>query len=225
MIPTSFQLPRRDGTIETIEVPSRGTDHTTAMGMFGKACLLIGEEWHLRDKHGKRDHDWTKKVCYALIIAMTEQGFGELFRDRLVEFDRKPAGERVEQLFLRGIRAIFAHDLGIIELINPHRFADELWIAYRHYVPVEFLTGFLRTNSPKKRPSLINEGRIDPEMRAWVVIERARDDCPNLRGSYDDQLETKVVGLRGLLPLIDDYMHRQDLRRQKFAETTMEKWD
>lgn len=202
MLRNGFAMPRHGGEAIPIDVPAANVPHETAMALFGEAATTISKEFHARNKARAECPEWLQRVCYQLIGMMVSHGFNDLFGERVKNYGRKWGAKSANSNpFHQGLFAIFAHDKGALGAEKRWLFGLRLWYAYRHYVPHEFLMGFLHqvwTNSPEQR---VLAGHIEHEFELWVAFSRARDPAADRRGTYPAAIEDRADQIREVSPL------------------------
>jgi hypothetical protein len=172
---------------------------------FGPANIdaiarFLQEEWRVRrhpstPKTTPGPIPWLGKTVYTVLRPMLEAGVKELFNERINEHSRHQHGQRSGlNPFQFGLLALFADAPKAMSAAFRERMAKELWYAYRHYVPPEFLLGFL---SQVRSPGLARrsaDGEIEPGFEQWIIRahsavindEEANDDA---RGTYPKPIE------------------------------------
>lgn len=188
-----FQMPTLAGAATAIDVPVVGASDLAAMALFGEASGLISTELHVRKKEKAEHREWLQGVTYQLIGMIISNGFAGLFKERIANFDRKrPATAKQINPFQIGLLATFAHDKGVMNEPERRYFGTRLWYAYRHYVPHEFLAGFLHQVWVKGAEERAATDYIEPNFVSWVMLQRAVDPTPMRRGQYPAAFEERV---------------------------------
>ncbi len=141
-------------------------------------------------KH-KKESDlakWIRPVCYRFIIHCEKQGLLENLYSRIKSYGRYTDKE---ELFSRALLAIFAEDRANFTETDRRRYNRQLWYAYRHYVPWEFLNGFITTVQDfDKKKSLAT---IENGFAEWIIMNRTNDhDTTGIRESYPKYIEQEV---------------------------------
>ncbi len=173
------------------------------MDIFGGASDLICTELHVRKKANADYREWLQGVTYQLIGMIISNGFAGLFEERIANFGRRrPATAKQINPFQIGHLATFAHDKGVMNETERHHFGTRLWYAYRHYVPHEFLAGFLHQVWAKGTEQRAATDYIEPDFVSWVMFERAVDPTPECRGQYPIAIEEKVERVRIMADVI-----------------------
>jgi hypothetical protein len=173
---------------------------------FDRASDMVCRKWEARKRSAGEDRGsrvaWLEGVSYRLLKAIIESDTDnvEQFEQRSSRYGRDRAGKGAStNLFQRGLMALFAHDPNAITPRDRERIGKRLWHAYRHFVPPEFLAGFLcqiRSAGLLKRAAA-NE--IELGFEDWVAekLFRARAAEPPVvdpeplerRGTYPKQIQ------------------------------------
>lgn len=198
------------GEARVFDLPVAGVSNLTAMALFGEVSRAISEEWHARDKEKAEKRKWLQKVSYEVIIRMAEQGFEKIFVQRIENFGGRAIEIRKDRIFQLGMRAIFADEKGILSVEKIDYYGPRLWYAFRHYVPPEFLIGLLHTLSADDLSSRLSADEVDPELESWIVLERAEDLRPEIRGHYPSRIEDLVCGVKSLLQVMGQHCASQE---------------
>ena len=193
-------MPTLSGAPVAIDVPAPGDHSLRAMALFSEGSGLISRELHLRDKSDPEHPKWLQGVTYQFIGLMISNGFDYLFEERIVNFGRKQNSGKQLNPFQKGLLATFAHDKGILTESQRHRLGIRLWYAYRHYVPHEFLAGFVTQVWSTGADQRAAAESIEPDFVSWVMMERAVDSAPERRGQYPAVVEQKVEQIRAVIP-------------------------
>lgn len=148
-----------------------------------------------------------------MLRAMLAEDLTNIFEERIKDCKRNPRRKR-EGLnpFQHGLMALFADARETKNVPNPkaisprdrERIGKELWYAYRHYVPQEFLAGFLKqVRSPDLARRSV-EGEIEAGFEEWIINSYAaemNDDTSGFdaRGTYPKGIEKAAERLSHLL--------------------------
>jgi len=189
-----------------------------AEALFETAAAKIAQEWHSRSgEAGKQRRRWLERVSYGYLSLTIDNGFSWLFDERIKGFDRGRRGPGLAtNPFQRGLLSLFAHDKNrLMGSELRRRFAQRLWYAFRHYVPAPFVTGFLADVWESGGATRATNGDVEPELLEWVILERARDEAPHLRGEYSDELEELVAAVRRILPIVAQVEGRKASKAQR----------
>lgn len=202
----------------TLDMPYSGQGAVEALGMFDSLSKKIVADF-LTELVAAKTHSSRKTVnyaplkknCYTVIGEILMQGHGNLFELRLRQYSRY-SRRHFHHLnpFQRGLLAIFAHDAArdntrskvsddkpkeLLSAKNRHIFGQQMWQAFRHYVPPEFLNGFVwETGGGAARPMGRHDGMIYYSYRDWVIRERAGDET-NVRGRYPMIIDKAALSL------------------------------
>lgn len=192
-------MPTLVGPATPVEVPAQGDSELSAMTVFGRASTLITDELLRRQKAKAEHRPWVQGVTYQLLGTMITNGFSGLFEKRIRNFDRKLSSDQTElNPFQIGLLATFAHHMGAMGETERSYFGPRLWYAYRHYVPHEFLGGFLHQVWTKGAQHRASDGYIEPDFALWVAMNRAVDPSPENRGQYPAAIEKMVAQIRAV---------------------------
>lgn len=202
-----MRLPRFDSPGIFLDLPSSDNPPLAAESIFNLACRAISLEW--KGAEGKADEArvrWLQLVAYQCLGHLLDHDLEFLIDGRLRGFDRYSRGnEEKANPFQRGLVAIFAHE-------KPHhsptaqlrsRVSKRLMYAHRHYVPHEFLRGFLHQVGDGGLKEKLKSGAVEPGFEEWVVEKRLTDSRPDSRGRYPSEIEKAVSGLRKMLPIME----------------------
>jgi hypothetical protein len=166
--------------------------------LFEDASKIVSAEWHARLKAGHECRRWIQNVGYGLLARTIENGFANVFDERIRRVGRRSPSLEVNP-FKRGLLALFAHDKGAMDDRERDYFGKRLWYAYRHYVPQPFLLGFLAEVWNDKRMRQAPRDQIEAGFEDWVILERANDERSETRGAYPAEIDAKVAQARTLL--------------------------
>lgn len=189
------KIERKDGRWVDLSLESpRGDDAETAR-LFDRAAHIIQEEWAQRNGPKQRDLRWLKRSCYALIAEILDIDREDLFDSRNRRHGRYARGKKgTPNAFQSGLMAIFADDRRALNSRDRERFGKQLRLAYRHYVPPEFLIGFLYQHE------LSGETDADHVHRSlydWIIERRSLDLRESeFRGTYPPAIEKAVESRR-----------------------------
>ena len=212
----------RRSTIEignaTLNLPNNGQGAVDALGTFDKlsneiVSNFVSERVAAKAHSSRKTVSYAalKKNCYTVIGEILMQGHENIFELRLRQYSRY-SRRRFHHLnpFQRGLLAIFAHDTGrdkarskvsdnkakeLLSAKNRHTFGHQMWQAFRHYVPPEFLNGFVwETSGGVARPMGSHDGWIYYDYQEWVIRNRAKDDS-NVRGRYPRIIDKAALKL------------------------------
>lgn len=213
MLVRMVRIARLDGrrTEVPLEAPGGGSGETELL--FDRAALLIQTEWKQRRSErelhrgprSKRDMRWLKVTCYSLVSEMLRLDQADVFDSRIKQHGRYPRGPRgAPNPFQTGLMALFANDPSALDARDRERIGKLLWYAFRHYVPVEFLIGFLVQREVKGQTTRFTGWELDPEFTDWIVERRLleRDDAD--RGVYPKHIEDAVEARQMRLRVASD---------------------
>ncbi len=221
-----------DGGFRALEAPGSEHSPAVAEAVFEAGCRAISGEFAVRHasevkekgrrkdakKRGEANHvaastangaqgsaiAWLHKTGYPYLSLTLESGHTGLFENRIRGFERD-RGERGRDVnpFQRGLLALFAHDKGGLRERDREWIGKRLWYAFRHYVPSEFVTGFLHEvwHADPWRPAI---DALEPGLEEWICIQRAHDETPELRGRYPEELEDRVRAAALLIEIAFD---------------------
>ena len=171
---------------------SYDTDWPRKFERISSVVALEYEEKKNKNRVGKRrdgENAWLMRVAYDLLLPMLEDGQLDLLILHCERHGRYAARGRPEDLnpFQIGLMAIFARWPKSISPQTRERLGKRLWHAARHYVPLEFLTGFIKQLDSVgfERRAAAND--IEPGFEAWILREQSRDESDFDRGplSFD----------------------------------------
>lgn len=194
-------MPLMGGDFKALDVPTPGQDLLIAERLFEQASVAIAREWQARGSATAKRRRWLEKVCYEFISLILEHDFEELIDARIRKFQRGKRGKASSaNPFHRGLLAIFAHDKNrLLSDKDRHYLGNRLWYAYRHYVPAEFVIGFLMEVWNSGGAERLRTNAIEPDFREWVIIQRASNEATGSRGKYEPNIEDWVRRTRALL--------------------------
>ena len=187
-------IPMVDGEKSIVILPD-SLDDPDGMDLLNSAahevCLELARRKALRQK--TIVSEWLRPLCYRFICHFYDQGLMPLFSKRLSNYSRFTNNDEV---FSYGLSAIFAEDAANFTGMDRLRYGRQLYYAFRHYVPWEFVYGFLLTLEDfenKKNLTTIEDG-----FEEWIVRMRslAQTDTYMARGRYPKEIEEKVLIVR-----------------------------
>lgn len=186
---------RRDPEVFEVARPGVSSEH--AMELFGEAAFAISDEWDDRIKHKTEARSWLTKVAYQLVGQTVLQGHSRVISRRIRNYDRRDYRPHDHTaIFQRGLLAIFAHNKAGPDHRLRNWIGSRLWLAFRHYVPAQFLTGFLYENASWSDSYTSREGWVIPDFSAWVLAHRASDRERKLRGTYPAEIDNHLARMR-----------------------------
>lgn len=127
---------------------------------------------------------WLKSVCYHLILCCLHWEVFDCLKDRLNRFGRMKRGPRVARsVFMVGIMGILAHDspksgrsrdrsAPLTTEKERGRMAQDMWLAFRHYVEPAELGMFFRQNRAGLE-TLVSNDDVLPSHRNQIAQRRA----------------------------------------------------
>lgn len=202
-----------------LNLPYNDQGTVDALGTFDKLSKVIvshflSEQLAAKAHSSRKTFSYVslKRNCYVAISEILLQGHKSIFELRLRQYARY-SRRRFDGLnpFQRGLLAIFAHDTArdnsrskvsddkpkeLLSAKNRHIFGQQMWQAFRHYVPPEFLNGFVwETGGSVARPFGRHDGFIMEDYEEWVIREFLNDES-NVRGRYPSNI---VSGARARL--------------------------
>lgn len=207
------KIERSDGRFTELVLESERGVEAESTRLFDQAVRVIQGEWRLRIGPSNRDLGWLKRACYTLIAEILALDQADVFEDRIRAHGRYARGARGRpNIFQTGLMAIFADDRLALNARDRERFGKQLWTAYRHYVPAEFLIGFLSQRDGSKPVKSRGKGKSqDPEklqrdFHEWIIERRSTDDRDDLfRGPYPRAIEAAVEERREVrYPSVED---------------------
>lgn len=153
---------------------------------------------------------WLEGVSYRLFKDMIERDFDivAIFERRCSDHGRAPTAKSAHtNLFQKGLSALFAHDWNAITPRDRERIGKRLWHAFRHFVPPEFLAGFLAQIPSEGLLKRAAANEIEPGFESWVIeklklvsggTSPEKDlDPGGWRGTYPSQNRPRVKSRRG----------------------------
>lgn len=188
------KMRRLDGVRSELSlIPKPGpAEQLEANRLFDAACRKIQAEWKKRSRSGsKRDLAWLAVTAYEVIGEMVRNELDDVFERRIAEHGRRRRGRTGNpNRFQVGLLAIFADGLDAVNARDRERIGKKLWRAYRHYVPPQFLTGFLM----QPRGELLPGHDLSRDFRDWIIDRRADESAAEneSRGEYPIEIEEAV---------------------------------
>ena len=181
------------GGTEAIELPDDHDDPNASSLIETAAhtiCLELARRKEMKRVSEAPQQDiaaWLRPICYRFIMQCIDTALLEVLYKRQTRYRRFT---NTEEVFSRGLAAIFAEDSLNFTHQDQHRYSRQLWYAYRHYVPWVFLNGFLsQLQNFEKQKAL---SRIEPGFEDWIVSRKmAEYSPPDPRGSYSKEIETR----------------------------------
>lgn len=132
---------------------------------------------------------WVRPVCYRFIDHCLENGLEDHLRSRIRRYGRSTSSD---DIFSVSLLAIFADDPADFTEADRHKISRQLWYAYRHYVPWQFLNGFL--SQLPKFESQKALSKIEPGFEDWIIMRRSVDyTTRTLRGRYPANIEAGAL--------------------------------
>lgn len=214
-----MRFPQVNGPHTFLDLPSADGTRTRAEQAFNSACQAISEEWETAaaKRTGEELIQWLQGVAYQLLGHIFDHGLDFLIDERLRGFNRYSRGnEALANCFQRGLLAVFAHETRYRgpNAAQRSKMGRRLLHAYRHYVPHEFLRGFLSQVGDDQLKAKIESGLIEPGFEEWVVLKRLTDERPDFRGPYPSEIEELVATMRRLHPIISEVEDRKRIARK-----------
>jgi hypothetical protein len=153
---------------------------------------------------------WLSDVCYRTIGACVEaldvSEIAEFFRRQITNKRRRLGNcEMGCTIFQLGINALFEPAKRSSRYFKPlcrrdrEMIAKQLWHAYRHYVPVGFLEGFLLQCRNAGLPGRAKDNEIEDGFDHWIAAnrhDRWNDRGSEIRGRYPPEIEKRARKLR-----------------------------
>lgn len=213
---SNFQL--ENARVVELDIPRCEDSVEAAQIKFDELCHRIVQQFQVmkpkqsissnskkRKRPGRSTYNsWVKQICYEVILVMLYEDQVGLFNRRIRKYSRHAASEKNKiNIFQTGIIAIFAHDKKIMGPRDRERFGKELMYAFRHYIPVEFLDGFIRqcSSSNLSIARRLKNSDLEKQFENWIVGERSREEdqsefeglsLEEWRGSYPKHIEERV---------------------------------
>ena len=128
--------------------------------------------------------EWVRPVCYRFIEHCIAQSLEDHLNKRLARYRRYTDSE---DIFSRYLLAIFAEDAVNFTESDRYRLSWELWYAYRHYVPWQFLNGFIINLKNFSKQKALN--RIEAGFSDWIALHRSANPDVSSRGIYPKAIE------------------------------------
>ena len=214
---TGFAMQLHDDTLVPVDTPNKYNGLDESEWIFDSACFAISAEWTIRQKKGLSGNiAWLETAAYQLLSRVCSERLGALIEKRIASYGRSRQGNTtLATLFRRGLLAIFAHDRSSSAPTDQQRASSgkRLWHAYRHYVPPEFLIGFLEQTSASLDKSRSCDWII-PAFVSWVIQQRAQDVSPETRGPYPEEVEQQITSYQGILRIMNDVEARRSKSRK-----------
>jgi hypothetical protein len=185
-------------------------EQNEARRLFDAACRRIQSEWKERSRPGlKRDLSWLAVTAYEVIGELVRNEQDDMFEMRIAENGRHRRGRiGSPNRFQVGLMALFADDPDAVNARDRERIGKKLWRAYRHYVPPQFLIGFIM----QPKGELLPGSDLSRDFQDWIIDRRAKESAAENegRGEYPNEIEDAVE-------------ERQSLRR--IDEPEDDDWD
>lgn len=223
---TAWGFKRPDGAVVRLQVPRLSGREDTDL-LFARIVDILIEDFNERQaSHRSRKDNAPKGIKIIIsrlnaprsvlksniyeVLLLVLQHHDEFDIAALIGLDEdhyldhSELFNKLTSFFLSAGRLKLDHRL--VDLI-----ARELWCAYRHYVPPEFLIGFLNQSYSSGIRLCMSEAYLFPEMYDWIVARRSRDlknyvdDC---RGEYPSEIEQRAAKLGKRPDLIDTPLDR-----------------
>lgn len=175
-----------------IDLPDTFEDKNWAMAIeeaAHKICLESAKQKEMRRAGDLRSWlSWVRPICYRFIVHCIEHGCMDDLRRRIRRYNRQTNSE---DLFSVCLLAIFAEDSANFTESDRYRISRQLWYAYRHYVPWQFLNGFLSQLHNFENQKMLS--RIERGFEDWIVQRRSVDyGSVEYRGNYPEEIEVRV---------------------------------
>lgn len=181
-----------EGGQHAIALPDFGTPNSDEMIELAAKALCI-ESARRKDARRKPRsstkvwESWFRPVSYRFVCHIIDEGFEDEILARIKKYKRYTESENVFSRYLLGI---FAEDQANFTESDRHRMSRQLWYAYRHYVPWNFLNGFLlQLKDFDVQSDLL---RIEPGFEDWIIERRALSpEDRRIRGAYPKHIEDR----------------------------------
>ena len=182
--------------------------------IFEASSKAIAADLFARDKAKAEMRTWVHKTCYEFLSFIIGYGHVAVFEERIRRLERDSRSSDRVNPFQRGLLAVFANEPGLMDERDRSYFGKRLWYAYRHYVPLCFLMGFLHEVWSNDAERKVASNHIEPDYEQWILFERAKDTHPELRGRYPAALEENIERLKFMAPIMASRGERVDRFRQ-----------
>jgi hypothetical protein len=199
-----------------------------------RICAAICSEWLAREPRDKsvrrkvRRSD-LERACYQLIIWCLEgDGLPYLLRQRakINGYGSRKLRPR-KNVFQVGLDAIFPKRSGALTANQRKRLVEEMWFAFRHYIPDFLFVGFIYQTGGSTKIGEIGLDHIMEDLRGWVIEKRTDDGLLQLaRGTYPPQIQRAVRErrcelaasdrLEDVMRVLNVYAKVTDGRRRRF---------
>ena len=157
---------------------------------FDSACRA------LIDGYERNGGSWLEYEAYELISQILDEDEAAIYESRLASLNNRGRPPQTPNAFREALRVIFAD--GRIQLSAKDRGhkAERMLYAYRHWVPPEFLTGFLAEYGPRASGTPAERTAIVPKLRRWVVDRLADPEASiDHRLSYPPDINSEAERL------------------------------
>ena len=128
-----------------------------------------------------------KRLCYKLTKVLIEKEQFDQLEIRISRFRFNEAGRPTDDTnpFKTCLSAIFAKHKNVLEGPDKTRFANELFYAYRHFIPIGSLEQFIRFSGSDTIAQKLNQEFVEPLFKKRVKSKLKNCDIDGLRlGEY-----------------------------------------
>lgn len=193
----TFYLPTDDGGVREFQRPE--FDDADWKRLFATIASAIAFEYREKEKKNlqRRKSErraganaWLIRVAYDLLLPMLEDGQLELLVAHCERHGRYAARGVPEGLnpFQIGLMAIFARTPQGISPQTRERLGKRLWHAARHYVPLEFVAGFIKQLDSKDLEKRVAHNEIEEGFEEWIFENINKDESILDRGNYPSNI-------------------------------------
>lgn len=169
-----------------------------------RVCEAICSEWLARDRaaratKGKARKGDLERACYQLIVWCLEgDGLPYLLERRAQNNGyKKRRNFQRSDIFQLGLDAVFPRQRGGLTANQRKRLTQEMWFAFRHYIPDILFTGFVHQSGGSAAIERMGADHILDEFQGWIIEKRTEDGLLQFaRGTYPPKIQRAVRARR-----------------------------
>jgi hypothetical protein len=202
--PSTLVIPALNGGARQIQLPAQDPDEIEpreAAHAFSRASGAIAGEWSIRSRMADPNmhHAWLRRVAYELLSFYFDFGFKNVIENRIASAGSYPKGrQKSVNLFQEGLLAIFGSTSDAPDANVRRTVGKQLWHAYRHFVPPEFLEGFLLQIGTRRIGAQSDANAIETGFEKWISDCLKDEDWPaGLRPPYPRLIRKMAARSRG----------------------------